>query len=272
MVTLGHTVTERWLRERLIAIRGELGLTQDEAARKAGYVRRTLNRLESGATRITTGNIAVLCDAYEVSREVRDELRQLRERAAAQGWWDAHADWMPRVYAEHCELEQEADRINVASTQVIPGFVQTEAYARFIQRLAVANNTGDAVETFVQIRLERQRRAFARQRPIRVLLDEAVIRCNAGPGVMAAQVDHLLQLEVDGRLQTRVLPFEVEHLFTASFQLFGIGHKRVVCLDGALFEEHTESEASLNKLSLAFEAAWEKSVPLQDVKEVNGGR
>ncbi|MGV9877918.1 helix-turn-helix domain-containing protein [Streptomyces sp. NPDC003006] len=65
-------------------------------------------------------------------------------------------DLIPRWAEEYLDCEREAIAISLYANQVLPGLLQTEAYARAVFRSRVPVFDEDAIEQFVATRMERQ--------------------------------------------------------------------------------------------------------------------
>lgn len=106
-------------------------------------------------------------------------------------------------------VEGVSERIRTYELTVIPGLLQTEAYAR--AHLALAGIAGD-LEERVQLRMTRQAilRSDRTPAPVRysAILDEALLhRPPADPAVMRGQLAHLLDLTEQRHISLRVIPF-----------------------------------------------------------------
>ncbi len=119
-------------------------------------------------------------------------------------WWDAYADLIPPPFLAHVAAEHAADAVWAYETHVVPGLLQTPAYARAV--MAAAGDPPGVVGWGLRLRLRRQ--AVLDRPGVRVstLVGEAVLRrpVGDGPEVMAAQLAALAA----GRpgLVLRVLP------------------------------------------------------------------
>ncbi|WP_329582749.1 helix-turn-helix transcriptional regulator [Kitasatospora sp. NBC_01250] len=111
-------------------------------------------------------------------------------------------------YAMIFMLRQSQARIMQEYGLIIPGLVQTEAYARAI--LTAGENIGlGAVSETLPVRLARQSILKGEESPwYRVTLDESALYRNVGGRkVMAGQLAHLLRLNQRPRIDVQVVPF-----------------------------------------------------------------
>ena len=92
---------------------------------------------------------------------------------------------------------------------VVPGLLQTEDYARAINQATMTGLTDDALETRLEVRMQRQA-VLAKTDPleVRAVLDEAALRREVGgKEVMKAQLSHLLELGERPNIIIQVIPF-----------------------------------------------------------------
>lgn len=225
---------------------------------------RTLERAENGPEAVTYDTLAALCHVYGASRAKRDRLREMREQAYRVGWWDEwHDVGLVDVYADHCELESIADRIDLLSAVFFQGLVQSPEYAGFIQRAWSVDDrpddeSGDSVDDrFIQLRMERQRRCWTAPRQIRLLMDESMPR----RGPLDAQLDHVLDLEGQGLLQARVLPARDPLVVPDTFAVFHTGHRKTLCT-GGFVEHHIDDTTAADRAQRLFDFCWQRAEPL----------
>lgn len=113
----------------------------------------------------------------------------------------------PPGFDKYTELEAEADAIRKFDPQVVPGLLQTPAYARATW---VARQTLDDVEEHVATRMERQEHLAHNKNPrMWFVLDEAALRRPVGgPEIMREQLERLIDIATTNpRVEVRVLPF-----------------------------------------------------------------
>jgi hypothetical protein len=110
----------------------------------------------------------------------------------------------PGWFAPWPELEAQAVRLKAFELNIMPGLLQTEAYARALLTGRIGFN-GD-VEEAVTARLARQAILDREDPPeLFAVIDEAVLhRPVGGPDVMAGQLNHLI--EASARVILRVIP------------------------------------------------------------------
>jgi hypothetical protein len=118
-------------------------------------------------------------------------------------------------YAEYfaavAELEALASTICDFAPTLVPGLLQTTAYARAVILATNPFATDDYVEEKVAARTERARILNDATRPVYwATLHEHVLRVPVGgPAVMAEQLDHIAELAQQRVVLVQVLPYDV---------------------------------------------------------------
>ncbi len=115
----------------------------------------------------------------------------------------------PDKYRRRMELEARARIIEEYAGHIVPGIVQTEAYARALFLASNPKATADAIEERVAARMSRQEVLRSSPAPdVSIILDEAVIRRPVGgPDVMRAQLSLLIDMVDTPTSVVQVLPF-----------------------------------------------------------------
>ncbi|BDT89954.1 helix-turn-helix domain-containing protein [Nocardia cyriacigeorgica] len=197
----------RYLRD----LRTQAGLTIAQAARLMEWGASTLQRLEKGqADRIRTIDIRELCRIYGVPDQLTEGLAGLAQQADTPSWWHAFGDVIPESFDVHVGLEAAAETVTAYHPELVPALLQTADYARALYRLAHPEESEDALDRRVQLRLQRQALITRRVAPatVRVIVHEAVLRRMVGSAkVMTGQLRHLADIGTRGNVMVRVLPF-----------------------------------------------------------------
>lgn len=123
--------------------------------------------------------------------------------------WLARKSKHPDYFADAAELEKLATAISEYAPILVPGLLQTEAYACAVTRAAHPLAPDEETEGHVQARMERQRILEKPTHPLLwVILYDAVLRVPmGGPSVMASQLTHIAQLSRARRVVVQVLPY-----------------------------------------------------------------
>jgi transcriptional regulator with XRE-family HTH domain len=171
-----------------------------------------ISRLERGESPPKARDVRDLVRAYGVCDRVSlDLVEDLLQRACKRPWWQEYADVTPGWLRRLIDLEESAAIVRAWEAHVMPGLLQTEAYARAV----IANGLPDAslaeIDLRVQLRLRRQEVLAAGQRheSLTAVLDESVLaRPVGGAAVMIGQLEHLITEIERGRVQLRIVLFQ----------------------------------------------------------------
>ncbi|GHE81984.1 transcriptional regulator [Streptomyces longispororuber] len=117
-------------------------------------------------------------------------------------------DLVPRFAEEYLDREREAIVISWYETMLVPGLLQTEAYARALFRGRVPVYDEDEIEQLVAKRIERRDILHRRHPPIvSFVIWEAALRTRLGGGtVYAEQLRHLREYAELPGLDLQILP------------------------------------------------------------------
>ncbi|GGO84660.1 transcriptional regulator [Wenjunlia tyrosinilytica] len=191
--------------EVLRDLRDGAGLSQEKLASRIPCDRSLVARIESG-TRVPQQSFVATCD------ELLDTGGILARLWSRIDWYPAveHPDWFRRRAA----MDAETVGLRVYQTQVIPGLLQTEEYARTLFSRVATKDDADLVEERVSARLSRQRRFLSPDGPLLVVVLEegSIRRVVGGPAVMRGQCAHLLALGRQRNIRIQVAPFGVAAL------------------------------------------------------------
>ncbi|MFI2909484.1 Scr1 family TA system antitoxin-like transcriptional regulator [Streptomyces sp. PDY-4] len=173
------------------------GMTLEYLASRLTISKSHLARVEL-AEHMPPPELPAMLDDLFAAEGIFTELYALCKR-------EAHPD----KYRRRMELESRAVVIREFSPQVVPGLLQTEAYARAQFLMHDPKASAERVEELWTLRMSRQALLLATPRPdYSVILDEAVLRRSYGPPeVMAEQLSKLLDLALTPTSFVQVLPF-----------------------------------------------------------------
>lgn len=203
------TLRGRQLARELRRLREQAGMTGEQAAMKMSWEQSKISRMENAKMRITSGEVMELCETYGVEAAKRDQLVLLARSARQRDWWREYSDYLKKGFIDFLAFEAEALTSCGYEAQVIPGILQCEEYARAILLGADARGS-EEIDRNVEVRLARQQRVTQSEDPLHVwaVIDEAVLhRRIEPPGVMIAQLKHLLRLGELRNVSIQVLPY-----------------------------------------------------------------
>ncbi|MEU5897893.1 MULTISPECIES: helix-turn-helix transcriptional regulator [Streptomyces] len=204
------TVRRRRLGQELRRLRELKGMTAEEVAERLLVSQSKISRLENGRRSISQRDVRDLCGVYEVEdHRVVDSLMQMAKDSRQQGWWHSFGD-IP--YSVYIGLETDAASLRVYDPQVVPGLLQTRAYAEALITGALPETTPTDIEKRVQVRMRRQDRISAPDMPLRLwtVLDESALRRVVGSRhLMRDQLEHLVEQSQLPHVTVQVIPFEM---------------------------------------------------------------
>ncbi|MBE4735219.1 MULTISPECIES: helix-turn-helix domain-containing protein [Streptomyces] len=151
------TVRSRRLGAALKRYRQAAKLDQLAAAEVLGVDPARVSRIESGLVTARILEIRVLLNAYgEEDPEVRSKLEDLAKRSKHRGWWLEHAAHLRPDYLDHISLEDDATHIRAWAQALVPGLLQTPAYAEAVITSGPNYVAPERVAQLVKVREARQ--------------------------------------------------------------------------------------------------------------------
>lgn len=194
----GGTTPRRMLARRLRRCRARTELSIRGLADKIGYPYGYLSRVEN-EKQLPSDALAEALDAFF---ETDDLFAELLEMCRA----NLIADYSRALVAR----ENETIRLQVFTSSLIPGLLQTEGYARELFREGGGGIDEEQVEERVLARM-RRKRLLAREDPpfYWAIFDEAALkRAVGGPDCMRRQLQEVLDSAARPHIAVQVLPFE----------------------------------------------------------------
>jgi transcriptional regulator with XRE-family HTH domain len=273
------TVRRRQLAAELRAIRESRGKSGDSVAAALRWSPSKISRYELARTGLKPLDVAKLLDYYQVDGARREHLLELARDAAKKGWWEDFSDELSADFQQFIGFEHEASTIAIWHVEVIPGLLQTPAYARHI-----ISNYGliepiapGMVERLVRVRMQRQQ-VLTREPPVAlsVVLDEACLRRRIGDEqVMYDQLIHLAELADRPNIEIRILPLNTQHaVLGPAFLIFHFGSFTDAILQDVVASEQlksvytVESEQETHLHRLVFQALVTASVGDAESKQL----
>ncbi|WP_369390109.1 helix-turn-helix domain-containing protein [Streptomyces sp. CG1] len=177
--------------------RERTGWSQEELGRRLFVSGSFIGQLESGTRRMRPEFAVMLDDVLETGGFFKRNCK-----AAARPKYQEH-------FEDVVESEAQATMIRHYAPLLIPGLLQTPAYARAVDRVWAPMAPEETIEEWVQGRLERARLLDHPTKPMFwAVLDEAALHRKIGsPAVMAEALRHIAGLARRNRIIMQVLPF-----------------------------------------------------------------
>ncbi|MFD4143426.1 Scr1 family TA system antitoxin-like transcriptional regulator [Streptomyces sp. NPDC058572] len=185
--------------EELKRRREAADLTQEELSERAVMSRTHIAHIEAGRRRPDVADARRLDQVLRTGGFFERFLPTLDGRAVAEH------------FAEALEFEQQATVIREYAPKLVPGILQTEAYAREVLGSGSPPRSDEERDRLLVTRLERAHILDNFDSPVVwTLLDESVLRRPiGGAAVMCEQLRHILALGESRRIRVHALPFEV---------------------------------------------------------------
>lgn len=214
---VGSGLIRRYIGRRFAALRVRAGITQEQAAERLQRGRATMGRIEDGDSRVRFRDIDVkaMCELFEANQEETDLLLALTaetRNGRKKSWWHDYTETaLPEWFGLYVSLEDSAETINQYESELVPGLLQTEAYAEQVMSMPPGYIDEEETQRRVKVRLARQSLLTKPRAPhLNVVVNEAVLRRPVGgPAVMAEQLDHLLTMTQRAAVSIRILPWAV---------------------------------------------------------------
>lgn len=259
------TVWRRWLALELRRLRAEAGLSQREVGKACDWSGARLSYIENAVQDVRQDDLDQLLPLYNVPEDSWANYYRAAERSHERGWWERYQREMPDYLELFVGLEQGASLIQTFKPVVLPGLLQTPAYADAVMRCDVWPRTDQAIKRLVDLRIARQGILTREEDPVQltVVLDEAALRHVAGDAtVMAEQIEHLIAMAERPNIAVRVVPFArgAQSYSQADFTIFDFtwaSDALVVYIEHRDQALYLEGQQDTNGFVLAFHNLWQ---------------
>ena len=208
--TTGSTVPRRQLGRYLRDLRNRSRLTVRVAAEKLEWSEAKIWRIETGQTSLRSLDVEAMGKVYGAPPELTEALMGLAKETKARGWWHAYGDVIPEGFDLYIGLEEAVSALSWYESELVPGLLQTEDYARTVIKADKPGVDNDEIERRVHVRMARQALLTRTTAPptADVILNEAILRRPVGgPQIMARQLERLAGSSNLPNVSIRVLPF-----------------------------------------------------------------
>lgn len=159
----------------------------------------------------------ILLPLYGVPEHEWPQYVRACELSRQRGWWHLYdEDVVPSWFAEYIGLEQGASTLRGFVMQLVPGLLQTPAYAMTIMGEEASALEPEEAAGRTEVRFKRQEVLAREPEPLHVhyVLDESVLRRRIGsPAIMAEQLEHLVTMSSQPHVTLQVLPFTKGYYF-----------------------------------------------------------
>jgi transcriptional regulator with XRE-family HTH domain len=203
------TINRRRLAAELLKDRLAAGKTPKDVKAEIGLDPGRLSKFERAKVEIPARDIAALEAIYEQSAQRVRELIEIQRLAKQPGWFQQYGV----AAGTFVDFESGASTERIWAPTIVPGLLQTAAYARALFKSIRPQLTDDETNREVQVRMERARILERDDGPaVTAIVGEAALRTPVGgTKVLVEQLDQILEV-VDrcrNRLTFQYLPHSV---------------------------------------------------------------
>lgn len=196
--------------ERLRELRKAARLRQEDLAALLEWGRTKVSKIESGIQLPSQNDVRAWAQATGHPEEAEELLDLLADVVAV------HRTWRGQLRSGGAAVQDEYDRVVRAATAfravaplVVPGLLQTAAYARCVLAQVAETSGPIDVDGAVEARMRRQEVLYT-DRTFQFVITEAALRMPpCPPQVMAGQFDRLLSLDLDN-VTLGIIPLGVQ--------------------------------------------------------------
>jgi hypothetical protein len=252
------TARRRRLSIELKKLREQSALTCAQVGAALDWSGSKVNRMETGSGRIQPSDIDALCRFYDTTDALREFLKSLARQAKTRGWWQVHGTGVPEWFSIYIGLEQDASTFRQYQCELLPGLMQTTAYACELHKTG-AHMTADDIDRAVRVRLERQSMLTRPDAPDTwFIVNEGAVRNVIGDrALMREQLERILESAELPTVTLQVLPFDSgTYPATGSFTMLGFPDPEdpdIVYRDGITDAIYLEGEHHVREYTRAFD-------------------
>ncbi|MEU8135925.1 helix-turn-helix domain-containing protein [Streptodolium elevatio] len=260
MANLRQTVRRLRLGMELKALRTAKAWKLEDAAPLLERSVSGLSKIETGKQRLYPRDLLIFFQVYGVTDEAKqEELKELARTSTKRNWWQPYSGVVRDPLADYLSLEEEARQIGAFGGFLVPGLLQTEAYAHAVVEASRKWEEADQVDKFVQLRMARKVVLTRSEKPAQLwtVLTEQVVRQQiGGRDVMKEQLRHLREISRDmTNVTVQLLPYSAgAHAgLDGSFTIMRFDNSGpIVCVNSLTSSTYVEDE-QLER----YETAWD---------------
>jgi hypothetical protein len=208
----GSTVPRRQLGRYLRQLREAVPLTVKGAAESLEWSPVKIWRIESGQTGMRALDVEAMCRVYGAENDVAEALTALARETKAKGWWHSYGNAVPEWFELYVGLESAASRLRHYEPELIPGLLQTPAYAAEVFRVGNPDMPEAEINRGVAVRLGRQsiltRRVPTAPQLEAVLHESALYRRFGDAEQRVEQLNKIIDISKQPNVSIRVMPMD----------------------------------------------------------------
>jgi hypothetical protein len=198
------------LAERLRDIRLDAHLTARALSAEAGWHEAKTSRIEAAKQAPSEEDIRIWCRVCRAERAVPDLIAASRSADSMYlEWRRLQPAGMRRAQEAHVPLFERTRLFRAYCSTVVPGFLQTPAYAdALLSAISAFHGTPDDIKDAVAARMSRNWVVRSDSHRFAIIVEEAVLRQQVGSGhVQAAQLAYLAEAAELPTVSLGVIPF-----------------------------------------------------------------
>jgi transcriptional regulator with XRE-family HTH domain len=219
MANVGPTMRRKRLGAQLRELRVAAGIDPAQAAAELECSEAKIRHMENGRNAPGKLELSALLTLYRAGPEVFGVLDEVRREGTKRGWWSTYR--LPAWFKNYVGFEADAIGLRTFELELIPGLLQTDAYARRIVSLAPEQLSSTEADRRITARLERQQRLTNEDHPLKLdaVISEAALHRVVQDGPIAGeQLRHLQAVADREAVSVRVLPLSTGlHASSGSF-------------------------------------------------------
>ena len=228
------------------SLRRQEGWSLQHLAKLTNYSATYHSKVERAVRSPKQGIVEAMDSAFGTNGALLRMWRDVERSESGAGW-----------YEQSGEYEKEATEIRFFHPFVIPGFFQTESYARVIVTHSVPTATKEHIQKTVTARKAwRERLQTEDELMLNVVVPEFVLTQNVGgPGVMQEQLDRLIKEAQGDSITVQVLPTGLSDFtwVVGAFRLIYINDRSpLVCAEHSAGEFITDEAHYVRRLEVAY--------------------
>jgi hypothetical protein len=195
-------------------LRESSGISREAAGFEIRSSESKISRMELGRVSFKMRDVADLLTMYGLpdGDPERERVLTLTKQANAPAWWREFGEFVPSWFDNYIGLESGASMIRTYEAQMVPGLLQTYAYARSVVETLLPNAPAAHVQRLTELRQTRQELVLHRDEAptLWAVVDEAALRRPiGGTAVLRGQLEALVAATEQPNVKIQIMPFRV---------------------------------------------------------------
>lgn len=207
----GPTTLRVMIGSNLRRLREAADISREDAGEEIRGSASKISRVELGRVSFRLRDVRDLMIMYGVTDESEIERYVEMARQANQpSKWQRYNDFLPDWFSNYLDMEGAASMIRTYEVQLVPGLLQSEAYARAVMMLGYGHTPLTEIDKRIDVRMKRQEILDREEkRPeLWAVIDEAALhRPFGGANVMHGQIKALIDFCDKPNVRVQIVPF-----------------------------------------------------------------